>query len=167
MKQIPLTRGQFAIVDDEDFQELSKHKWCASFINRSYYAVRSSGVSGKKMSVLMHRAILGITDRKVKGDHINHNSLDNRRENLRAVTNAQNCMNRRGAASHSKTGVRGVRAGGSGYEANIRVGGKQMYLGTFPTIPEAAAAYADANRKHYGEYGGLETKSATEAICRG
>jgi len=97
MKLIPLTQGQFAKVDDADYDELSKHKWCAHWHHRRslFYAVRSSRTpNGKIRTIMMHRQVLGLIDRKTHGDHKNHNTLDNQRENIRAVTNSQNHMNR-------------------------------------------------------------------------
>jgi len=157
MKLIPLTQNRSAMVDDSDFDELMKCKWFAHW-NRdtlSFYARRNSvKVNRKQSTISMHRVILGLTNPKIKGDHKNHDTLDNQRDNLRAVTNSQNLMNRRGAARNSKTGVRGVSADGPSYRALIWVGGKNLNLGTFPTIALASEAYASANKKYYGEHGG-------------
>jgi len=157
MKLIPLTQGQFAFVDDADFEELSRFKWCAAWspYTRTYYAIRSSlMVGGKRTTIQMSRWILGLTDPKVRADHKDHNTLDNQRANLRPATHAQNSRNLSGANRNSKTGVRGVCPDGSGYRAHILVGGKKLNLGQFKTIPEASAAYAVANRHHFGEFGG-------------
>ena len=158
MKLIPLTRGQSAIVDDADFDELSKYKWCAMWAPRprTFYAVRHSPMVGGKArkSIMMHRQLLGLTDPKIQGDHKNHNGIDNRRENIRAATRSQNNMNRRGAQRNSKTGVRGIYPHRSGYQSRIKVNGQTFHLGNFKTVPEAAAAYALANKHHFGEFGG-------------
>jgi len=159
MKLIPLTQGQFAKVDDADYDELSKHKWCAHWHHRRslFYAVRSSRTpNGKIRTIMMHRQVLGLIDRKTHGDHKNHNTLDNQRENIRAVTNSQNHMNRNGATRNSKTGVRGVGNNGYGYQARITVNGRGLYLGTFPTAELASVAYAAANKLYFGEYGGVQ-----------
>lgn len=150
MKTIPLSQGQCAIVDDDDFDPLMKFGWYAAWNpnTRSYYAVRNP-------SVRMNRVIM----KAVKGDvvdHINHDTLDNRKDNLRIVTRAQNAMNRLGPNKNSKTGVRGVHwhRESRRYAAEIRVDGRQKHLGKFKTIADAAKAYASANRRYYGEHGG-------------
>lgn len=152
MKEIPLTQGKFALVDDEDYDFVMMSKW--SFHRKpgrnTNYAM--GWRSGK--NVTMHRAILGVARGQIV-DHINHDGLDNRRENLRIVTDVQNKTNRRGAAKHSKTGVRGVRAHKGGYHAVIGVGGKAIYIGAFRTIEQAGDAYVAANKKYFGEHGGV------------
>ena len=87
---IPLTQGQFAIVDAEDYEWLSRHKWCAAKSRDNFYAHRF----GDGTIVNMHREIM----RAPKGvicDHKNHNGLDNRKSNLRLCTSAQNQYNKR------------------------------------------------------------------------
>ncbi len=99
MREIFLTQGKVAIVDDEDYPELSKYKWHAwRNQNGDFYAVRSSWQKGKKTScrVYMHRQILGleIGDSR-EGDHRNHNTLDYQRDNLRICTHSQNMRNQK------------------------------------------------------------------------
>lgn len=107
MSEIPLTKGKFAIVDDEDFEELSKYTWQCSTIG---YATRTKykGLkNGKEVSdgFLMHRQIMGAKKGQIV-DHINRNKLDNRKENLRFVTKAQNSWNN--DAKIGKSGYKGV-----------------------------------------------------------
>jgi hypothetical protein len=95
----------------------------------------------------------------VKGekiDHRNHDTLDNRRQNLRRATPGQNQKNRRGAAASSKTGVRGVCRDKRRrlWKAEIQVDYKRVFLGRFPEIKDAAKAYQNANRKYFGVFGG-------------
>jgi len=159
MKQIPLTQGQVAMVDDGDYDALMKHRWKAQWDRKGlkFYAATSLPfVNGKSPYMSMHRMILGLTDRNIQGDHINGKTLDNQRGNLRAVTRQQNQMNRQGANRCSRTGARGVFQTKCGYKVQIRVNGKALYVGLFPTITQAAAAYDAANRKHYGEFGGCK-----------
>ena len=89
-------------------------------------------------------------------DHINHDSLDNRKENLRICTIAQNNMNRPGPQKNCKSGVRGViwEKRWKRWQATIRVNRKQIYLGIFKELEAAKSAYAQANKKYLGEYGG-------------
>src|ERR1035437_8057727 len=97
MKRIPLTRGQFALIDDDDFNKFGGLKWFASLNKKtgSFYASRGVGPRKKRRIVRLHREIMGSPE-GLKVDHRNHNTLDNRKENLRICTNSQNMMNRKG-----------------------------------------------------------------------
>lgn len=152
MKQIALTQSHFAIVDSQDFEYLSQWKWCAQ-TKKSGKVYAAAWVGGKM--VLMHRFILGITDFKVKVDHRNGNSLDNRRRNLRQSSNSENMMNR-GAASHNKTGYKGVLkcAGRNSkpFKAQIGYNSSTIYLGYFETAREAALAYNVKAVELHGEF---------------
>lgn len=149
MKLIPLTQGQFAKVDDEDFERLSKFKWCSSKKNSGHYAVRH-------IVVYMHREVMGSPVGMVI-DHKNHDSLDCQKENLRACTLSQNNMNRRGAASNSKTGLRGVcwNKQKKKWQASIRAKGRNRLIGFFEDKYQASQAYKIENKKYFGEFGGL------------
>ena len=94
MKKIRLTKGYEALVDDQDFPELNSFRWQAMMGGgRNIYAKRR-GKKGEPITVLMHRYLFGSPlERDV--DHINHDTLDNRRENLRVITHAENLSNRR------------------------------------------------------------------------
>ena len=138
MKYIQLTQGQFAIVDDEDYKKLAKHKWCAYWDRqaKSYYAVRGIRLpSGKKTTERMHRRILGLSRHdKREGDHVNHVTLDNRHANLRIVSHKEN--------GHNQLG-RGYcfRKRSKKYEAYIRMDGIQKSLGQFDTALDAHITY--------------------------
>ena len=105
MKKIPLTQGQVALVDDADYEWLSRWKWCAMWCSStdSFYAVRHIRLpNGKWTTLRMHRAILGLErgdSRQV--DHENHDTLDERRENLRIVTHQENQWNQRSPLGYS------------------------------------------------------------------
>jgi hypothetical protein len=60
MKTIPLTQGKVALVDDEDYPELSKFRWCAVRHRNTWYAVRGESADGRRLTVRMHRQILGL-----------------------------------------------------------------------------------------------------------
>lgn len=94
MKTIPLTQDKFALVDDGDFAELSKHRWYARKDLNTYYAQRKEKVGNKWVFVHMHRVIAGTPD-GMKTDHIDGNGLNNQRSNLRIVTHQENMMNMR------------------------------------------------------------------------
>ncbi|MMZ67947.1 hypothetical protein D1872_305870 [compost metagenome] len=90
MREIPLTQGKVAIIDDEDFEKVSAYKWCYS--STIGYAVSRKVVNGKRQPVLMHRLILDAPPGLVT-DHINHDKLDNRKANLRLCTRHENNRN--------------------------------------------------------------------------
>lgn len=110
MKLIPLTKNQFAIVDDEKYAGLSKHKWRAAFSQSigTYYAVRTAIAGGKRITILMHREVLGLSPEDSRwGDHREPSqTLDNRHSNLRIASASQNAMNRR-LGSRSSSGIKG------------------------------------------------------------
>jgi len=155
VKAIQLTKGQVALVDDQDFENLSEFKWCATWnpYTRSYYAVRSFRIAGKSHTIIMHREILGLKyGDGVIGDHRNGQTLDNTRENLRAATPGESQRNR-GLQRNSKTGFKGVhRRGATKYAARIMFNGKRIHLGIRNTPEEAHALYCDAALALYGEF---------------
>jgi len=138
MKKIKLTQGKYAIIDDEDYSELSKYKWYAWKHRYTYYAVcNRKKIDGKYTMILMHRYILRAPKNK-EVDHINHNGLDNRRTNIRIVTSAQNKWNTRfvenyKGATYYKRDKKWI--------ARIRHNGKKLYLGSYQTMIEANLAY--------------------------
>ena len=106
-RRIPLTQGKYAIVDQDDFERLNKHKWCAVKSCNTFYAGRTIYVGKKNISIMMHRQILHPPGHLFV-DHINHNGLDNRKANLRLATCAQNNYNTihfRKSQSSKYTGV--------------------------------------------------------------
>lgn len=148
MIEVPLTQGLFAIIDDEDFSIISKYKWCAHRrrSRSGFYAVTNIGGRKNHKTLQMHRLILGLSFAdKRQGDHINGDSLDNRRINLRIATHAENQHNRRVSAS---AGVRFRKR----WEAYITHNNKYLYLGTFDTSAEALSARIEAEKKYFGEF---------------
>lgn len=129
----------YAIIDAEDFILVDNYigTWYASYDKGtdSYY-VRGN-LDGK--TIRLHRFILGITDSSVKVDHKDHDTLNNRRSNLKAGSHADNMANRR-VNANSKTGVPGVYVLGRNYGAQYSNNGNNEYLGTYKTIDEAAKA---------------------------
>ena len=159
MKMIPLTQGQVALVDDEDFERFGHLEWGAlKRKDGTFYAVGSNPIYREKPhTIYLHRAIMGVTDPKIDVDHKNHDTLDcRRRKNLRICTRSQNMANRKGSQSNSISGTRGVswHVKSGKWTACLQVNKRYIYLGVFKKKEDAAAAYAVANREHFGEFGG-------------
>ena len=147
---IPLTRGCVAKVSPWRVDELSKYLWCC-FENTdgTRYAVRRVGTK----IIRMHRQILGLTVSSIFADHINHDTLDNRDENLRACKPQQNSWNMKLSAINT-TGFKGVSwdKERSKYVAFIKHCGKHIYLGRYNKLTDAADAYMKAAQKYFGEF---------------
>ena len=158
MKEIQLTQGKVAIVDDEMFEFLNQWKWFASNKNGKFYVVRNITVSkNKQNSIFMHRFIM----KPEKGfviDHLDGNGLNNQKNNLRICTFGQNGMNR-GSQSNNKCGFKGVHffknTTNKNWIAKICYNRKIIHLGTFIDPIEAARAYNDAALKYHGEFAKL------------
>lgn len=152
-KEIPLTQGKVAIVDDEDYERLVVFKWQAAkdrHTKELYYAHRT------KPYISMHRLVLN-AEKGQMIDHKDRNGLNNQKSNLRFCTMAQNQQNKK---TVNKLGFRGVKAERNGrYGAQIRIPspdgqghGKMTHLGTYDTPVEAARAYDAAALKYFGEF---------------
>ena len=146
MKKIKLTQDKYALVDDDDFEKLNKFKWSLLRLKNHSYAIRNNNPIR-----LMHRAIMGIIDRGILVDHINHNGLDNRKINLRKCTPSENSFNRR-KSKNQKSIYKGVVAHSRNFSAYISINKKRTYLGTFKTEHEAAGVYNEYARKYFGEF---------------
>lgn len=143
-KKIPLTQGQFAIVDDKNCELLNKHKWYAiwSKYTKSYYAVRSKRKNGKRLTISMAREVLGLKQGdKRQADHIDHNTLDNQMSNLRIVKLQQNHWN--------SNNPKGYYWNKGKYQARIGLNGKPIHLGRFHTAKEAHNAYLNAKEIYH------------------
>ena len=157
MATIQLSLGLVATVDDEDYQELSKFKWSSSFCNNraKVYAVRAVKINGKSKTIRMHRTIMNVNDDRIV-DHINGDTLDNRKSNLRVVSVQQNNMNRH--KSCAKSGIKGVTQRKSGkWWSRIQKNGRAYYLGTFESAEQAEEAYKIAALKLFGEFAPLSS----------
>lgn len=151
-KTIKLTKGKTSLIDSEDFERVSQHKWFA----RKYQHSDKFGVLGKvngKM-IYLHRFIINPPDKSLI-DHINGNPLDNRKSNLRLATHAQNLYNRK---TKNKTGYKGVQPCNSKknpFMAYIKIQGKRVHLGQFKTAEEAARVYDTKAKEVQGEFAWL------------
>ncbi len=163
MREIPLTKGKVAIVDDEDYVRLAKYKW---YSGSDGYARRCAWNKGDVKTILMHREILN-TGKGLSTDHINGDRLDNRKENLRICSRAENNRNQK-KDIRSKFEYKGIKTENKGrtYWARISVNNKQIYLGSFPTQLQAAKAYDQAAIKYYGEFARLNFPETKEVLQR-
>jgi hypothetical protein len=158
MKTIPLTQGKAALVSEEDYDLVARHKWCAHKIGKSFYAVRHVSGNGKGIPTVnqwLHHAILPPKP-GLQVDHKNRNTLDCRRENLRYATPSQNRVNRWDKTN--KWGYRGVgkAKNAKSWFAYINIDGRRTYLGcSFSSPVEAARAYDTAARVMHGEFAQL------------
>lgn len=153
MPTIPLTKGAEAIVDACDLELLMRFSWQ---LNDMGYAVCNAGVGRQHVTIeRMHRIIMQAPD-GVEVDHINGNTLDNRRENLRLATHQQNSWNQK-KRTGSRSAFKGVCWHGqnSKWRARIKVSGKEIALGCYASEVEAAKAYNAAAIKHFGEFARL------------
>ena len=145
MKEIVLTKGYKTIVDDSDYAWLSKVKWHAAERKGLVYALRQHG--GKW--VRLHNAIMNPPP-GLQVDHLNRNPLDNRRSNLRLCTISENMQNQRISPHSSRFKGVSYRKDRACWRAQIRINGKVTHLGNFETEGEAAEAYNEAAKAHYG-----------------
>ena len=157
--EIPLSRGMFALVDAADAEFVSQWKWFSLKTSPHhkaphFYAMRNTprGV-GKRHLISMHRTILGAA-KGFEVDHINGNTLDNRRANLRLATRSQNAANRHHFAN--KHGYLGVAQASCGkFLAQLQTGRRSYASFGYATVEEAAAAYDSLARRHFGEFARL------------
>ena len=160
--KIPLTKGYFAIVDIED-SDLLKQKWHACFDAKyqgggAYKARGHIKIKNGRLSPLMHRVILSrMLGRPLNADetvdHINHDTLDNRRSNLRLASLSENTKHRHKRKDNT-SGVVGVHfsANHNKWIATISINKREVYLGIFTTFDEAVHIRKQAENEYYGEF---------------
>lgn len=143
MKYISLTNGLKAMVDDEDYIELSKYNWYAGKSRHTYYAMRAKRNSkGNRSTTTMHKEILNIPSGMV-ADHIDGNGLNNCKSNLRVVTVRQNAQNRHINKSSKYPGVSWMKQFNK-WHALIQINGSLKHLGLFGSELDAYNAYLKA-----------------------
>lgn len=146
-RAIQLTHGKVAIVDEDDFEKLSKYRWHAVLRKQTWYAARKeSGICH-----YMHRDIIGATV-GAPVDHIDGNGLNNVRSNLRMATFQQNCYNKRSMGGKSK--YKGVTycTDTDMWRARIRKDNRTVNIGRFDSEHDAARAYDEMARQLFGEF---------------
>jgi hypothetical protein len=153
-RTISLTRGLVALVDAADYEWLTRHKWYAvhCWADKFYAGRRNCGTK-----LYMHRAILDASP-DMYVDHVNGDTLDNRRANIRMATHSENQYNR-GTQANNTSGYKGValsvdnRPGRRNrWVAQIKANGKSVYIGSFATAEAAYAAYCEAAMQYHGEF---------------
>lgn len=170
MKEIELTKGYSALVDDEDYAALSAYNWHATVARHAHstqvYATRNFAKRENAMhqQIAMHRQIMGAAH-GIEVDHIDGNGLNNQRSNLRLATRAQNGHNRlQGNTIKSVTGLVGVfycdparypMSAKKPFKAHIKFNSKRIHVGYFATAAEAVAARDELARKLHGEFAKL------------
>lgn len=157
--EIPLTNGMVALVDAQDFERLSQYSWRARKGSKPggpelYYASRRvPSAAGRGPEIHMHHDLLG----PGLVDHKDGNGLNNQRSNLRHCTQSQNLANARFGSKGKTSRFRGVsfhRAKGR-WQAQSKLNQKKVHLGRFVSEEEAARAYDNFAREHFGEFARL------------
>lgn len=148
MKTIPLTRGMFTLVDDEDYEWLNQWKWCACKIGHHFYAHRTTGYPKKQYGIRMHRLITN-APAGLEVDHVDRNGLNNQRSNLRLCTHKENGQNSK-IPSDNKTGVKGVTWDTQRGKWLVQIQCK--HVGRFDTLEEARIARRVAEVAVFGEF---------------
>lgn len=153
MREIALSRGLVATVDDGDYEFLSQWKWSALKTGRKgaepiFYACRVKVIDGKQKMILMHRLVSGAVKGEVV-DHKDRNTLNNTRENLRVCTQADNCLNRVGNKTGKKTSkYKGVYKDRQYWRARFR----DTIVGSYASEEEARRAYDEVALRYSPEY---------------
>lgn len=153
MREIPLTQGKVAFVDDEDYELISKFKWFAERRKHTWYAARNVKMpDGCRRVRRMHQEILDVQ----MVDHCNRNGLDNRRQNLRPATRVGNGAN--SWSSRNKSGYRGVSWSKAAMKWRAVIGFR--YIGVFSDPREAAKAYDKEAKAKFGDFAALNFRDA-------
>jgi hypothetical protein len=150
MKEIQLSQGKIAVIDDDDFERVNQYKWFLSGKTTNYAMayVKGSGRENQRR-IFLHRFIVNCPE-GFQVDHINNNKMDNRKENLRITDSFGNNRNR-SISSRNTSGYKGVSFKNNAFEAYINF----TYLGRYKTAEEAALVYNKAAKKRFGVFAKL------------
>jgi hypothetical protein len=150
MKKIFLNNKCFTLVDDEDFDSLNQFNW---FVVNGY-ARRQKKIKGVPIRIYLHRVVTNCPDNFCV-DHINGNRLDNRKENLRICTKADNQKHSKLIIKTNTSGFRGIVPQKNRWRARISLDNKTRHIGYYDTKQEAAKAYNKIAREYYKEFATL------------
>ena len=156
MKTIKLTQGKETIIDDKDFEHVSMHKWYAHYDGYNWYAKRQRTIRynpREQTAERLHRFLLS-PNKDQEIDHINGDTLDNRRCNLRICTRTENMRNSKKPITGLTSKYKGVDwdKHNKKFRARIRIDEKRKCLGYFKDEVKAALAYDSAALEHHGEF---------------
>lgn len=150
MKELILTQGKVALVDDNDYPELNKHKWSAHF-GRRWYAIRNQRINGKCNIIYLHRQIMQPTG-SIIVDHKDGDGLNCQRYNMRVCSYSDNMRNSSCKLNNKGTSMNWCK---TKFTSQIHIKGKKIHLGCFNSEVEAAEAYNVAALKYFGEFAKL------------
>ena len=156
MREIALTNGGVALVDDEDYELVSQYKWFKVLCKKTWYAWTTTN-----KHIRMHRLIMDFPESGII-DHTNHNGLDNRRSNLRMATHSLSQANRRKQSNNTsgyKGGYRMAKGRRKQWCADLMFEKKKYKLGYYHTPEEAAMAYDAKAKEMFGEFACLNFPS--------
>lgn len=155
MKEIQLSQGKVALVDDEDFDRIKDFHWYARKTGNTFYAAYKVKSKGKSTTFYMHRIILNAPS-DIPVDHADGNGLNNQKSNIRLCSHSENMRNTK-MFKNNTSGFKGVswHKRSNKWRAVIKVNAKHKHLGLFQTDIAAANAYNDAAKKYYGDFARL------------
>lgn len=143
---------KIVLVDDDDYEKFNRHKWCASSSGKNFYAMRATRKGGKYKAIYMHREILPPLKEDEEIDHINRNTLDNRKANLRRVSRRENALNR---IVSTKTSLKYKGVAWHDAKGKFIAYFRNQYIGYFDNEEDAALAHNAVAFAQEGEYPAL------------
>lgn len=151
VKEIVLTRGQVAIVDDEDFERLNQFKWYAHLGGGRFYGARNDTRENGYSKIYLHREVVGAKAGDIV-DHIDQESLHDWRSNLRVCDRSRNALNHR-RYSNNTTGYIGVAIeNGNSFRAYRYINGRTIFGGLYKDIIECAKKSDEIAKEFHGEF---------------
>lgn len=153
MKEIKLTQNQIALIDDDDLEKVSNHNWYSHKRTNKFYAESTIN----KKHIHLHRFILGVNDSNIIIDHIDGNSLNNQKSNLRLCSFAENQMNKKPYKNAPISNIKGISfiSATKKWRAQIQSSKKKIYIGVFDDYKNAALAYNNKAIELHGNFANL------------
>lgn len=166
MKRIKLTQNKYALVDDEDYEQINQYKWQIHYVGRNCYARGNlQKVNREWKKQYMHRLIMNCPE-ELQIDHINHNGIDNRKRNLRICTQSQNNRSQRSWQKKTSSKYKGVCWNNySGkWKTQIRLNNKEIHIGYYANEINAALAYDKKAEELFGKFAYLNFKGGSKCL---